>query len=367
MRLKEELKRKSKSGQKTSFSMGELSSEEKKLIEKIRSTTKSLNLNNVTRTKAYLDFYRCHREIHWAFLGHMVSRNGGWNMTDLQGDLLANLLTEREQKSFFSFLERGNWLIFQDVFPQFLLYEESIKRNKSFFHLLPLFNVSIFMETIWNHFLRYQDCYLLAIALIINEQSYLEKRVIQNPVYKKNVFDTPEFKVQELFAFTYILLPYQEGKLKMKGQILHHFDNLSERIKLGKRLYSLLFQNETMLKGYLDWANSQPHTGSRKDYWPQLFHHLKEGIPSNGYHLRLSACQLKPNAERLYSPELSNSWKNVKHQPAEIGDWFSDWRIIYFLIDADEYIDGEIINGYCKSLERLELAIKAKKTLAIFE
>src|SRR3954466_2277733 len=66
----------------------EPSLEEKMLIEHIRNQTRLLNQNNVTRTKAYLDFYKLHPEIHWAFLGHMVSRNGGWNMTDLKGEFL---------------------------------------------------------------------------------------------------------------------------------------------------------------------------------------------------------------------------------------------------------------------------------------
>lgn len=113
-----------------------LTFEEVFLIEKIRECTEELNKNNMTRTNNYLDFYIRHQEIHWALLGHLVSRNGGWNMTDLQGELLSNLLSEQERQDFFSFLERGNWLIFQDIYPQFLLYEESLKRNKK--PLLPL-------------------------------------------------------------------------------------------------------------------------------------------------------------------------------------------------------------------------------------
>lgn len=116
----------------------DLTIEERKLIQQILIQTEIKNQNNITRTKSYLDVYLRHPEIHWAFLGHMVSRNGGWNMTDLKGDLLSHLLTEQEQQFFFSFLERGNWLIFQDIYPQFLLYEESIKRNK------PLFPFSLF-------------------------------------------------------------------------------------------------------------------------------------------------------------------------------------------------------------------------------
>ena len=65
-----------------------------------------------------------------------------------KGDLYTKLLSEKDQFTFF-FLERGNWLIFQDVYPQFLLYEQSVKKQKSF-HLLPHLNVSTFMETMWN-------------------------------------------------------------------------------------------------------------------------------------------------------------------------------------------------------------------------
>ncbi len=87
----------------------------------------------MTRTRAYYQFYKRYPEIHWALLGHMVSRNGGWNMTDLKGDLYTKLLSEKDQFTFFSFLERGNWLIFQDVYPQFLLYEQSVKKSKNLF------------------------------------------------------------------------------------------------------------------------------------------------------------------------------------------------------------------------------------------
>ena len=165
-----------------------LTKEDQGLFERIRRETQELNLNNVTRTKAYFDIYQKHPEIHWAFLGHMVSRNGGWNMTDLKGDLLTRLLTKKERNDYFNFLERGNWLIFQDAYPQFLLYGESLKRGKPLFYLLPYLNISTFMETIWNYFWRSPDPYILTMALVINEQNYLEKRVIQNPDLSKGCF-----------------------------------------------------------------------------------------------------------------------------------------------------------------------------------
>ncbi len=338
---------------------------ERPLIEKIKEQTEEHNLNNVTRTKAYLDFNLRYPEIKWAFLGHMVSRNGGWNMTDLQGEFLTRLLSPKERNSFFHFLERGNWLIFQDVYPQFLLYEESLKRNQPLFHLLSYLNISTFMETIWNHFWRNQDTYILCIALVINEQSYLEKRVIQHPVYQKEVLNKFEFFLQDLLSFNNILFPYANGKLA--GQTLHQFESLHERIMLGKRLYSVLFDNKDFLRQVVDWAKSHPHSGSRKDYWPHIFNNVKEGLPGFTYPIRLKSCQLRKGARRFYSPRLEHAWKNVSQPEAEKGDWFKDYRVVEYLVDDHEQIDGEIKNEYCKTLERLEVAALAKKTFNFFE
>ncbi len=365
-RIKEELKRKA---QKTGkVSKANLSEADRKLLSGIKEKITERNQNNVTRTKAYFDFYLKHPDIHWAFLGHMVSRNGGWNMTDLKGEFLMRLLSKNERKSFFLFLERGNWLIFQDAFPQFIIYEESIKRNKPLFYLLPYLNISVFMETIWEHYWEEPDPYILTMALIINEQSYLEKRVIQNPVYQKEVFNTLEFKLQDLLSFNHILFPYEKNqKVKLAGQTLHQFGSLNERILLGKRLYAILFQNKEIVKRTLEWAGNHPHTGSRKDYWPQLFNNINEGIPGFAYQLRLHSCRLRQGASRIYSPNLSSAWKDVKQPDAEQGDWFKDWRIISYLTELNENIDGEIENEYCKTLERFELAALAKKVISIFD
>ncbi|WP_312471532.1 DUF2515 domain-containing protein [Neobacillus sp.] len=360
--LQDELKKKSKNPAVTS---PHLTLRDRNLLEKVRTETKENNLNNVTRTKAYLDFYLQYPEIQWAFLGHMVSRNGGWNMTDLKGDFLTRLLSKKDRNSFFQFLERGNWLIFQDVYPQFLLYKESLKQNKPFFYLLSFLNISTFMETIWNHFWRNQDRYILCMALVINEQSYLEKRVVQNPVYQKEVLNKFEFFLQDLLSFNHILFPYEDGELA--GQTLHQFESVNERILLGKRLYSVLFKNKDFLRIIVDWAKNHPHTGSRKDYWPHIFNNIKEGIPGFTYPIRLKSCQLRKGARRFYSPSLENAWKNVSQPEAEKGDWFENWRVMDYLVEDNEMIDGEIRNEYCKTLERLEVAALAKKTINFLE
>lgn len=366
LKMKRELKKKSKQTNKTRTIY--LLPEEQVIVKKIVEKTEQLNKNNVTRTQAYLEFYLQHPEIHWAFLGHMVSRNGGWNMTDLKGGILPRIMTIKEAVSYFTFLERGNWLIFQDAYPQFLVYEESIKRGLNLFHLLRSFNVSTFMETIWNHFWIYRDTFILAIALVINEQSYLEKRVLDNKVFKKEVFNTLEFKLQDLLSLNHILFPYVNNlKLELIGQTLHDFESLDERILLGKRLYAILFGDKQRLKMVEKWAKANPHTGSRKDYWPHIFNSVDEGVPGSLFKPRLKSCQIMKGSPRIYSPFLEFAWENVRQESAEIGDWFSDWEVIRYLVDSKEIVNGEIENEYCKTLERLELAANTKKIITILD
>lgn len=359
-RIKKELRAKSKKFPQTP------SLNEKKIIEKIQLQTQELNVNNVTRTKAYLDFYLKHPEIHWAFLGHMVSRNGGWNMTDLKGGFLTRLLSRKEALNFFNFLERGNWLIFQDAYPQFLLYEESLRIGKNLFYLLPFFHVSQFMETIWNDFWYYHDPSILTISLIINEQSYLEKRVIHHPTFKKEVFDSFEFMLQDILSMNHILFPFtSSGRVKLIGETLHHFQSLHERILLGKRLYKILYADKKRLRQVLQWAKQTPHTGSRKDYWPDIFNSIEEVVPGTELKRRLKGCQLIAGAYRFYSPYLTVAWKNQTHESAELGDWYKSWKVVYYLLDDQKIENGEIENDYCKSLERLELAAIAKKAVSL--
>jgi hypothetical protein len=343
-----------------------LSKPEMELIEKIKLKTAEHNQNNITRTKAYYEFYRMHPEIHWAYLAHMVSRNGGWNMTDLKGDLIQHLLDKQTREDFFSLIERGNWLIFQDAYPQLLLYEESLNRKQNLFYLLASLGVSFFMETIWNDFWRHGEEYILTISLVINEQNYIEKRVLNNTYYQENVLNTLQFKLHELLAFNQILFPYYKGNhTRLIGQTINQFDHLHDRIMLGKRLYHLLFSDSRVLKGSVNWAFTHPHTGSRKDYWPHIFNDIKEYAPGTLSVRRLRNCQLKKGVARFYSPKLEFAWKDKLHSPAEEEDWYKDWDVINYLTKDIENVDGEIKSEYCETLEKLELAGIAKKAILL--
>ncbi|MGV6976042.1 DUF2515 domain-containing protein [Bacillus toyonensis] len=367
--VKNELKQKSKLIH--SDTMYTLTKEEQFIINNIKIQTEQLNKNNVTRTRAYYQFYIRYPEIHWSLLGHMVSRNGGWNMTDLKGDLYTKLLSEKDQITFFSFLERGNWLIFQDVYPQFLLYEQSVKKAKKLFHLLPHLNVSTFMETMWNDFWKTGNKKTLAIATIINEQNYLEKRVIQNAHFQKTVLNSIGFKLFDFFQFNHILFPFYENNTNQKtlliGDTMKHFTSLHERILIGKRLYSLLFRDTHILSQIIYWAEHHPHTGSRKDYWPHLFSSVNESFSREFYKRRIKKCQLRSGAYRIYSPALIYAWRDMKHEEVESEDWFTDWQVVNYLVDKEENMNGKITEDYCKTLEKIELAILAKKNVLLRE
>ncbi|WP_257346827.1 DUF2515 domain-containing protein [Pseudalkalibacillus decolorationis] len=365
LQIKKDLKNKLDSKPSNHLVESNLMLDERNLIHSIHSHTKDLNTDNVTRTQAYFEFYTHYPEIQWALLGHLVSRNGGWNMTDLKGEYLSKLLSDKDQEDFFMFLERGNWLIFQDVYPQFLLYEESLKRKKPLFHLLPYFHVSAFMEPLWNHFWTSRNRYLLAIALVVNEQSYLEQHVMQNKQFQSKIIQSIEFNLQELLSLNHILFPIDSPfeKAKLVGQTLNHFTSLHERILLGKRLYSLLFDDEERLTNILKWAKFNPHTGSRKDYWPHVFNDVKETLPGRVYNPQIKDCSLKQGVCRLFSPKLQYAWQNVEHTDASPSDWFKELNALDYLKKPFKNVNGEIQHAYCKTLETLGFAIFTKKAI----
>src|SRR5690606_33666271 len=134
---------------------------------------------------------------------------------------------------------------------------------------------------------------------------------------KKDVFNTIEFKLQEVLAMNHILFPFERNEeIQLVGTTLRHFESLHERILLGKRLYSILFdsKNHVQIKS---WAKKISHTGSRKDYWPHIFNSVNEGLPGIRIKPRLKNCKINPHSPRIYSPKLELVWKNQEHPPAE--------------------------------------------------
>ncbi|WP_127493400.1 DUF2515 domain-containing protein [Paenibacillus glycanilyticus] len=346
---------------------GEWSGQEKILIERIRAETSRLNRNNVTRTEAYRLMYQRHPELHWAMLAHLVSRNGGWNMTDLAGEWLPQLLPGDKRQSVFLLLEHANTFIFGDAYPQLLLYEESVRVQRPLFHLLPAFGITRFMKPVWEQFWRRRDSVPLTVALIVNEQHFIEQRVVQDDYFRKNVLDTLFFGMQSLLQLNAVMFPYHtegERELRLAGLIMEDFDDLSERIEFGKSLYAILFGVPRVRGGALAFSANARHTGSRADYAPHLFARVRREPPTALYKERLLGGKLLPGAAPLYSPELRDAWANQELETAKREDWFgsADGILPYFR-KLKLPRSFELTNEYGLLLNKIELAVLAAQQL----
>ncbi len=302
-----------------------LSEEDERLVRQIRRETDVRNRNNITRTQAYWEVYDRSRELHWALLAHMVSRNGGYQMTDLKGDLIARAMEAGEHERFFQFLERANRSIFGDAYPQLLLYEASRKQGRPLFHLLPCFAVSRFMRIIWERYWARGDEELLTIALVINEQNMVEQHVVQQERFKP-VIESFEFQAQTYLNLTQVIFPYltEENRTELAGCVVDTFLSLTERIDTGRRLYAILFGIPEVHAGVVRFAKRTPHTASRADYFRHLYtaERSQPCLLSERYDPRVEGDALRPGAKPIYSPSLWASWPDV---PDRTGGSEADW------------------------------------------
>jgi hypothetical protein len=344
---------------------------ERNLFYRIKIETEQANRNNVTRTEAYRAVYfRC-PELHWALFAHVISRNGGWNMTDLQGELLPRILSPEQIEANFGLLERANALIFSDAYPQLLLYEAGKKAGRDYSHLLPQFGVSRFMVQVWAQFWRKKESPLLTTALIVNEQHFIEARIVRSSHYKRNVLDQPEFHLQGILQTNAVIMPYSAtvtGEMKLAGLVLEDFSSLEERIEFGKRLYALLYGVPEVYEGVLSFVRAVQHSGSREDYAPHLF--TAERTPGDNrrrkkYKQRLTGCSLIGGARPLYSPKLAEAWADVLFESAEPGDWV-DWAddVQHFFRELPLPPVFEITSEHCLGINKIELAVLAAEGIA---
>ncbi|WP_051314695.1 DUF2515 family protein [Alteribacter aurantiacus] len=233
------------------------------IVDAIRKETNKGNLDNISRTEFYQKYYSRNPEVKWAYLASYVSRNAGWAMTDLKSKPYQILLDERMENQLFLTYERANWLIFNDAYPQLLMYEWSKREGKPYFHLLPKFGVSNWISEKWHEFWQKKDEEKLLIALIVNEQHLIQEPVLNQTYYWKNVFRSSTFKWQDRLHFSTVLFPTKEGHLF--GSSVSKFTKVCKRIELGKRLAWLLFHSDEKEALY-DFHATTVHTGSRRDY-----------------------------------------------------------------------------------------------------
>ncbi|OAT72796.1 DUF2515 domain-containing protein [Parageobacillus thermoglucosidasius] len=319
-----------------------ITEEEDKLVSEIWKKTARYNRNNITRTAAYWAFFERHPEVHWALLAHIVSRNGGWNMTDLRGSVIPRLLPSASIHPLFLFLERANALIFHDAYPQLLLYEQSKQMKKPLFHLLPCFFVSSFMKPFWEYFFETKNSPVITVALIINEQQYIQKRVIENKFFQAHVLETMPFIAEQWLGFNDVLIPYKADRhIRLAGTTVRDFADVHHRIHIGKTLYSILFFQKQLAKRACQFASQTAHTGSRADFWPQLF------SPE------------KTDPFRIYSPHLEAVWPNIPHPFSDRRDWFTDKTIIKMMETIPVIKEKDMTTNYMHNIQTLRVAASA--------
>lgn len=313
-------------------------SDEKEMLKEIKRVTLLHNKNNITRTAAYLAYYLRHPDIHWSFLAHIVSRNAGYHMSDLKGDLMNRLFSDQEKELYFTFLESANSAIFADVYPQLLLYEKTSKKENIDSRFFKAFGISRFMPPIWQAYLRTNNSRMLTAALIINEQMMLEHRVLHH-ASSKAILDSLRFRIQEHLGLTKIIFPLNSTSKKLAGMDVQDFGNPFSRILTGKTLYKFLFSSEGMQNTVRKYAQKHPHTGSRADYWDHVFSVNKKGI---------------------YSPPILNVWPELTvPKPYVRMDWFKDQEILPLLKTLPVCRVRDISKASQKQIVQLYLLNKA--------
>ncbi|QHS24476.1 DUF2515 domain-containing protein [Virgibacillus sp. MSP4-1] len=309
------------------------------IITDIKEQTDKKNINNVERTKAYLKFYLNNREIKWSFLASMVSRNAGWNMTDLKTDTYKNLLSARMSRHLFITYERANWFIFSDAYPQLLIYHYSSRYKQPLFHLLRYFYVSTFMIDEWMHFWLHKNEKRLLYAQIINEQNLIQKPVIEEPFFKWKIFYNVPYFLQDKIHLNAVLFPSLSGILY--GLAIKKFTNVTERIKTGKKLASILFHND-FYEQFLQFAEEVEPDGTRGEYEQFLDKRYISAEALEDVYPEIK----HDNRKRVdwYDPGLFQEewWHEAHSEPVSIGDRFYKKRKA---LEKLSIIAGKFRNG----------------------
>jgi hypothetical protein len=169
----------------------------------------------------------------------------------------------------------------------------------------------------------------------------IQKPIIEHPVYKRKVFHSLVFSLQDWLHLSSVLFPTCGGELY--GASVNGFRSLSKRIHLGKRLAKILF-DPRLFPYFYQFAETTPHTGSRYDY-EQYFITLKSVSRD--------------------TPFLRTTFPVLKHHIHE----FTDWSLTRFVSPAWIYFPVQhrhpihLTDWYLEKKEQLQLMLHLKKVL----
>jgi hypothetical protein len=218
------------------------------------------NRDNLTRTESYLELYAWTRangcELPWVLMAHLVSRNAGYQMSDLGRHLArgADPVQSEAVKWLFVLLERGNFLIFWDAW--FHVLHALAGRVST---LTPP-RTPRFMIDAWARYQRDGGERQLVIDLVTNEQNLIERRAVHNPalIQGRRLVELIEGGRRE--QALHFPLP-DVAQIFVGG-----FSRLDRRIHAGTRIYDEVVADRGRRDALFEWAVANPHTGSRSIY-----------------------------------------------------------------------------------------------------
>jgi hypothetical protein len=224
------------------------------------------NADNVSRTASYLELYAWTRdnppELPWLLMAHLVSRNGGYLMTDTAVflDRKEGLFRESAMVELFLFLERANFLIFYDawyhVLHHLLLRREQMNAGR----------VTRYMRERWAEYERDGAAGVsaelerrLVHELVVNEQNFIEHRVVHHAGFAVAAAMVGFFETIERDAP--LVFPVDAPPIKVGT-----FANLERRIQTGRDIFDEVLRDREKRRRCFEWATAHPHTGSRAIY-----------------------------------------------------------------------------------------------------
>ena len=315
-----------------------------------------LNLNNVTRTNYYLQYWQAHPEIPWALLAHLVSRNAGYQMSDMarykaEGYIVSGfpvpwpplrsmLMMRSLVRASFALLEEANFLIFRDIYPQLeayalakqnpQVYEDifnGLAQDSETFGIdqfavdqwLVFFNAAQGAEFFLPNWWDAPEVERHSFSLICNEQNQIEDRLVNDPDHRYLGWAAWEISLLVKFfnamGWTRLAFPNATSTANVDAAklLLYNvgdFSTLNARIAVGRDLFTNLFDpNSAYRDTVIAWAAGHAsHRGSRTDYNPA------------NYSTDLSA--LIPGGQK-YSPTVVDC-------PGASGAWPADASKMWF-------------------------------------
>ncbi len=233
-------------------------------LERMLAEKDVRNRDNVARTESYLELYALARahgvELPWVLMAHLVSRNAGYLMTDLApGGRAASFFTRDALDELFLFLERANYLIFDDAWHHVM--HHALGRTGALDARTPRF-----MREAWG---RYEDATAggvtaaaeraLVMDLVTNEQNLIEHRVVHNARFERARAMVAFF--EEAGIDGPVVLPVTAARIRVGN-----FARLERRIEAGKRIFDEGLAETHARSAIFAWAAATRHTGSRAAY-----------------------------------------------------------------------------------------------------